>query len=354
MPDGVSRGRRRLLLTTDAVGGIWRYSIDLAGGLSQRGHDVTLAVLGPAAGAGQRAEAGAVPGLTLVETGLPLDWTADTAAALANASARLASLAALTGAGGVLLHAPALLGDARWPAPVVVVAHSCVGTWWRAVRGGAPPAGFAWRIAATGAGLRAAAGVIAPSAAHAAAVRDVYGPVNVRVVHNGSASVPGAGERGRAVLTAGRLWDDAKGAAAIDRAARGLGVPVWAAGPVSGPNGAWVDLPHLQLLGTLDAAGMADACARASVFVSMARYEPFGLSVLEAARAGMHLVLSDIPTFRELWDGAAAFTSEDGLPQALAAALDRPGDGGARARAMRYTVDTMVDGTLAAMRETVG
>jgi glycosyltransferase involved in cell wall biosynthesis len=45
----------------------------------------------------------------------------------------------------------------------------------------------------------------------------------------------------------------------------------------------------------------------ASIFVSPALYEPFGLSVLEAARAGCALLLSDIPTFRELWDGAAIF-----------------------------------------------
>jgi len=41
--------------------------------------------------------------------------------------------------------------------------------------------------------------------------------------------------------------------------------------------------------------------------VSPALYEPFGLSVLEAASAGCALLLSDIPTFRELWDGAAIF-----------------------------------------------
>ena len=107
--------------------------------------------------------------------------------------------------------------------------------------------------------------------------------------------------RERAVLTAGRLWDEAKGAALLDAAAAGLDAPVRAAGPVRGPNGAAVVLPHLTLLGTLDPAGMAREYARASVFASMARYEPFGLSVLEAAQAGMRLVLLDTPVFRELW-----------------------------------------------------
>ena len=61
------------------------------------------------------------------------------------------------------------------------------------MRGGAPPADFGWRIAATGAGLRVADAVIAPTAAHAQAVRDVYGPVAIEVVHNGAVA---AGHRG--------------------------------------------------------------------------------------------------------------------------------------------------------------
>ena len=47
--------------------------------------------------------------------------------------------------------------------------------------------------------------------------------------------------------------------------------------------------------------------ARAAIFVSSSVYEPFGLAVLEAAGSGAALVLSDIPTFRELWDEAALF-----------------------------------------------
>ena len=91
-------------------------------------------------------------------------------------------------------------------------------------------------------------------------------------------------------------------------------------------------------------AGMALAYAEASVFVSMARYEPFGLSVLEAALAGMRLVLADIPTFRELWTGAADFVPPGDVANFAAAcnrllrepdARRKSGDA-ARARARRY------------------
>ena len=66
-------------------------------------------------------------------------------------------------------------------------------------------------------------------------------------------------------------------------------------------------LAHLQPLGELDERTLAGCLSARPVFVSAARYEPFGLAVLEAAQAGCPLVLSDIPTFRELWDGAALF-----------------------------------------------
>lgn len=345
----------RLLLTTDAVGGVWRYSLDLARGLQERGIGCVLAVLGPGPNPAQRTEARAVPGLDLVQTGLPLDWTAEDAAALRTASTRLATLAALTGAMSVHLHAPALVGDAAWPVPVVAVAHSDVGTWWRAMRGGPPPDDLAWRIEATRAGLHAAHRVIAPSRSHADAVRAVYGDMDIAVVHNGAAPmVPPAGPRTRAVLTAGRLWDEAKGIATLDRAAALLDAPIRAAGPVQGPTGGAAAFPNLHLLGTLDPDGMAQAYASATVFASAARYEPFGLSVLEAALAGMRLVLWDMPTFRELWDGVARFVgTEADWPGALRAALDDEGGPQAQERAGRYTRDATVDGTLAAHRELV-
>ena len=53
--------------------------------------------------------------------------------------------------------------------------------------------------------------------------------------------------------------------------------------------------------------GISEQLGARPIFVSVARYEPFGLAVLEAAQAGCALVLSDIPTFRELWGGAALF-----------------------------------------------
>ena len=62
-----------VLLTTDAVGGVWTYSLDLARGLAEHGVRTTLAVIGPEPGPAQRAEVSQI-GLTMIQTGFPLDW----------------------------------------------------------------------------------------------------------------------------------------------------------------------------------------------------------------------------------------------------------------------------------------
>ncbi len=346
----------RILLTTDAVGGVWTYSIDLASGLAARRIAVVLAVLGPDPDATQRKQAEAIPGLRLVVTHLPLDWLAETPDQLQLASDVIAALASKVDVDTVHLHAPALVGTARWPVPIVVVAHSCVGTWWRAVRRDPMPPDLIWRVEATRLGLMRADKVVAPSASFASALSTCYeitGPIEIVL----NARTPRAlqTDRQERALTAGRLWDEGKNIATLDRAAGRLPWPVLAAGPTEGANGTKINCEHLRLLGTLDAAELAEQYAGAAVFVSVSRYEPFGLTVLEAAQSGCALVLSDIPTFRELWDGAATFVQPD-EPDQIAAALeelllhpDFRTKQGAKAlqRAASFDIQTMIDATSA-------
>jgi glycosyltransferase involved in cell wall biosynthesis len=60
---------------------------------------------------------------------------------------------------------------------------------------------------------------------------------------------------------------------------------------------------------------------RASIFAHPARYEPFGLAPLEAARAGCALVLGDIPSLREIWGDAATYVDPTD-PDAVRAGID--------------------------------
>ncbi len=338
---------KRVLLSTDAVGGVWVYTLQLARMLAARGAAVDVAVLGPAVTAAQRREA-VLAGVTLHETGLQLDWLAQAPAELAAATAGLVTLARRLGVNLVQLHTPALVGEAAWPAPVLCVVHSCVGTWWRALRGEAPaPADFAWRMAAVAAGLARADDVVAPTEAFAVLLREVYGARrDIGVAHNGRTELGAVAALGDGVLAAGRLWDEGKGIALLDRAAAVMAVPVRAAGPLSGPNGARIGLRAIQALGVLDEAAMTQALTAARIFASPALYEPFGLAVLEAAQAGLPLVLADMPSFRELWQGAALLLPPD--EAAWAEALDamhaapdlcREWGGKARARAADYTAE---------------
>ena len=183
----------RVLMTADAVGGVWQYALDLAAALDA---EVVLAVLGPAPDPDQRAAAAAA-GVTLVETGLPLDWLCDGPAPVLAASEAVAGLARETGADLVHLNAPAL-ALARFGRPVVAVNHGCLGTWWDAARGGAVDRGLAWLPDLVGQGLRAADRTVASSASS----RSTAGPTmsaSTRLVascgrssRNMAASSPGA------------------------------------------------------------------------------------------------------------------------------------------------------------------
>ena len=50
---------------------------------------------------------------------------------------------------------------------------------------------------------------------------------------------------------------------------------------------------------------------RASIYAFPAKYEPFGLSVLEAALARCALVLGDTQSLREIWRDAAIYVPPD-------------------------------------------
>jgi glycosyltransferase involved in cell wall biosynthesis len=347
-------------MTADAVGGVWRYALDLARGLEGAGVRTTLALAGPEPFPAQAAEAADVPRLDLVAPGLPLDWTAAEPQAVEAAGATLADLAQTVGCDLVHLNSPAFAAGARFPVPVLGVAHSCVASWWRTVRGQAPwPEDFGWRTALVSRGYARCGLVAAPTRAFAGTTARLYGLERVETVPNGRrpmAAAPSAeAPDGPFVFTAGRLWDEGKNLAALDAAAARLDLPVYAAGPLEAPHGERRGFGHLRPLGVLGEAEVSAWCAARPVFASTALYEPFGLAVLEAAQAGCPLVLSDIATFRELWDGAAVFVDpHDG--QALAdvlarlaadpAARRRWGEA-ARARAGRYSIEAMTAGALA-------
>jgi glycosyltransferase involved in cell wall biosynthesis len=294
----------RLLLVTDAIGGVWAYSLELARALKPLGVETVVAVLGPPPNVRQREEAKA---FKLIQTGLPLDWLETSPGELRRAGNTLAAIAAGEGADVVQTCSAALLADAEFDQPCVAVQHSCVASWWAAVKGTPLPYEFAWRRELVECGLNRAAAVVAPTTAFAAETARIY-DVPASAVHNGRRAVASvATPQGDFVFTASRLWDEGKNAATLDAAASLLDVAFEAAGPTRGPNGATVELTSMRAVGEVSSARLSTLLSARPIYASAALYEPFGLSVLEAAQAGCALVLSDIATHRELWDGAAVF-----------------------------------------------
>lgn len=347
----MSADHLKVLVTADAVGGVWQYSTDLARGLAGLGVETILVLLGPAPSEAQRASAAAIPGLKLIETGLTLDWLASDAGAIRIAAQVVREIAHVEGVDIVHLNTPALAAEVDFDLPIVAGQHSCVATWWAAVHGTELPHDFAWRTALVRQGLHAADVVVTPTDAFGTITQDTYAlPERPRTVYNGRSPITAAqGAPHDFVFTAGRLWDEGKNLKTIDAAAGRLAVPTHAAGSVHGPNGASVMFDNIHCLGKLDEAELAQWLSARPVFVSTALYEPFGLAVLEAAAAGCTLVLSDIPTFRELWDEVAIFVNPRDEIELLDAISGIVGDDFERAvmgraahdRAARFTPDAM-------------
>jgi glycosyltransferase involved in cell wall biosynthesis len=200
-----------------------------------------------------------------------------------------------------------------WGVPALVVGHSCVLSWWRAVRGEAAPERYRRYRELVTRGLAAAGCVVAPSLAMLRALQSHYGPIaRARVIPNGiDAGLFRPAPKQQFVLSAGRLWDGAKNVAALAQAAPGLPWPVYVAGELRGPDGELGEHGTCTGLGQLSRHALAEHMAMAEIFAAPARYEPFGLSVLEAAHSQCALVLGRVPSLLENWSDAASFVDPE-------------------------------------------
>jgi glycogen(starch) synthase len=297
-------------MTADAVGGVWTYAVELAQALAPHGVQVHLATMGRPLSAAQRDES--VAFAEVHESDFPLEWMDDPWAGVDAAGHWLLELERAVQPD--VVHLGGYVHAALpWRAPTLVVAHSDVVSWWRAVHGAEPPAEWSTYRRRVAEGLRAAGSVVAPTAAVAADLAASYDIRGVTVVPNcRRPDLLRPAPKEPFVLAAGRVWDAAKGLDALCRVAPSVPAPVRVAGEGD------PDLPGVEVLGPLPFPELADTMARAAVFAAPARYEPFGLGTLEAALAGCALVLGDVPSLREVWGDSATYVSGD---EALAHAL---------------------------------
>lgn len=344
--------RPRILMTTDAVGGVWVYAAEVARALCASGCELMLVILGPPPRPQQISTLRGIPGLDFRIVGLALEWMDPDGRDVEPAREQLLRVAEEFRPDVVHLNS-FREGSFAWPAPVLIVAHSCVYTWWRGCRGNLPNEPR-WRTYASNVAtaLSAADAWVAPTDAFRTAINATYKPLNKgRVIWNGLTVPPAVvTDKQPFVLAAGRFWDEAKNLAALGAIAAALPWPVHVAGPTQAPDGSRVQAANggIKFLGELSRAELIAEMRRASVFVSPALYEPFGLTVLEAATCGCALALSDLRSFRELWNCALFFDPRDeasmrGALEALCSdrMLRNRLQMAARAHAQRYSRSAM-------------
>jgi glycosyltransferase involved in cell wall biosynthesis len=195
------------------------------------------------------------------------------------------------------------------------------------------------------------------------AIEQHYGALPItRVIPNGrSAAMFHTRAKEPLVLSAGRLWDRAKNIQILARIAPLLRWPVLVAGDEADPHGVRTSYANVRPLGRLSGESLARWLGRASLYVLPARYEPFGLSALEAGLSGCALVLGDIDSLREVWGDAAVFVAPDdpiALVRTLESLIENEGwraTLGARAyaRACEFSPDRMAAGYISAYGEAI-
>src|SRR5690554_2972369 len=68
---------KRVLMTADALGGVWTYSMELCRALGEHDVEVLLATMGAMPSEDQREEAHRLQNVELVSSRFPLEWMAD-------------------------------------------------------------------------------------------------------------------------------------------------------------------------------------------------------------------------------------------------------------------------------------
>lgn len=350
----------RVLMTADPLGGVWTYALELSAALGRQGIPVELATLGAPLNRSQRAQVAALPGVGLHEGRYRLEWMQDPWDDLRAAGDWLLAIQAAWRC--TVIHLNHLVhGDLPWGAPAIVVGHSCVLSWWRAVRRTPLPLQWQTYRQRVRRSLEAASCIVAPTRAMLTELEHHYGPfLRKQVIPNGR-SGPGISQQEKEafILCAGRLWDEGKNVAALAGVAPCIEWPVYVAGAPAGPDGSAVSLSGLHQLGPLDPDVLARWYARAAIYALPACYEPFGLSVLEAAQNGCALVLGDLASLRELWQEAAIYVppgDHGALRAALAGLIADPArirslGGLARVHARKYSPARMLHAYRALYRQ---
>ena len=307
----------KVLMTADTLGGVWTYCMELCTALRSFSVDVVLATMGRRLSEEQYSQAASLNNVEVRESEYRLCWMQDPWADVTSAGEWLLELERQVRPD--LVHLNDLgHGGLPWQSPVLLVGHSCVLSWWQAVKK-QPAPGENWQRyqQLVARGVQQATLVAAPTQAMLSELLKFYGPARAALVLPNGRDYPRLNSPSSSkvpqpyIFAAGRVWDEAKNIGALAQVALLLPWPVYVAGEQNDPNGGSVRLPGVRHLGAISSREMEAWLRQASIYVAPAHYEPFGLAILEAARAGCVLVLGDIRSLREIWGDTAIYIDPD-------------------------------------------
>lgn len=300
--------RLKILMTADTVGGVWTYAVDLCRVLQEYSVEIHLVTMGALLTADQCMQLEGLKNFYLYESNHKLEWMQDPWEDVDKAGEWIESIYRKVNPD--ILHFNNFGQIARgWDCPIVTVYHSCVQTWWLKVKGEHTPAEWEKYNVNLEKAIEASDIVIAPSIGMLEMAENLLGKFKKsKVIYNGR-DLPVTHNQNKEpyILSAGRVWDEAKNVKLLSEIACDLSWPVHIAGNTENPYGGIYEPENVIFLGQLSQPEMEECMQKASIFAMPAKYEPFGLAVLEAAKAGCALALSDIETFREIWGDAAVY-----------------------------------------------
>jgi glycogen(starch) synthase len=295
----------RILMTADTVGGVWTYAIELCHALGDFEIAVALCTMGGEPSQDQVREARALENVEFFPSEFRLEWMENPWEDVAESGRWLLRIAERFQPDLIHLNTYAH-GALPWKPPTLMVGHSCVYSWWNAVLKTRPPARLEAYHSVVARGLRSAKTVIAPTFAMLEALQRFYGPLrHCEVIANGIEPLDASVPKEPFIFCAGRLWDEAKNISLLAEIAAQVPWPI----VVAGDCGEKQPPANVRCLGKIPRAELAQWMQRAAIYAAPAKYEPFGLCILEAASAGCALALGDILSLRENWDGAAEFAN---------------------------------------------
>jgi glycogen synthase len=308
-----------VLVTSDTLSGAWTYSRELVTGLVTRGVRVTLVSFGEIPLPEHTSWMDHLHGLEYRPTAFRLEWMQEAEEDLAESSAFLASL--VREVRPDVLHLNQFCyGNLDVDVPRVVMAHGDLLTWDEAVQERKPRAGrpTKWYHETVVRGILGADAVVTPSSWMLDQVRACYvRPQRGMVIYPGRNPIffnPYVNKED-CVLAVGRLVDASKQVSLLTQHVHP--VPVCIVGaehtvpvpriPIRADVKIATDDTSVAIRGPQTEAQLRALYSRAAIYAATARYEPLGMTALEAAFSRCAIVANDIPCFREIWGDAALY-----------------------------------------------